>query len=94
MSRWGLVAFASSLDQVGPFTNSVADSAEILQVIAGSDPRDSTCLKTSVPNYLDTLDESLAGLRVGLISECFNQEGLEASVKESVIKASEKLQKP
>jgi aspartyl-tRNA(Asn)/glutamyl-tRNA(Gln) amidotransferase subunit A len=51
VSRWGLVAFASSLDQVGPFTTSVADSAELLQVIAGADPRDATCLKAPVPNF-------------------------------------------
>ena len=49
MSRWGLVAFASSLDQVGPFATSVADAAELLQVIAGPDPRDSTCLNVEVP---------------------------------------------
>ncbi|MFL0774352.1 MAG: amidase, partial [Prochlorococcus sp.] len=56
VSRWGLVAFASSLDQVGPFTTSVADAAEILQVIAGHDPRDSTCLNAPVPDYCASLD--------------------------------------
>ena len=76
VSRWGLVAFASSLDQVGPFTTSVADSAEILQVIAGSDPRDSTCLSLPVPNYSDNFESPLSGLRIGLIKECFDQKGL------------------
>ncbi|MFY8149611.1 MAG: amidase, partial [Prochlorococcaceae cyanobacterium] len=57
VSRWGLVAFASSLDQVGPFTTSVADAAELLQVIAGGDPRDSTCLKAAVPDYRAALSQ-------------------------------------
>ncbi len=92
VSRWGLVAFASSLDQVGPFAHSVADAAEILQVIAGSDPRDSTCLKAPVPNYTSALAEPLTGLRVGLIKECFDQDGLAPSVKESVLEAAELIQ--
>ncbi len=91
VSRWGLIAFASSLDQVGPFTNSVSDSAEILQVIAGPDKKDSTCLKASVPDYLSTLNTSLDGLKVGLIRECFDQQGLASEVKSSVLKAANKL---
>ena len=55
VSRWGLVAFASSLDQVGPFATSVADAAELLQVIAGPDPRDSTCLNAEVPDFSSCL---------------------------------------
>ncbi len=92
VSRWGLVAFASSLDQVGPFANNVSDAAEILQVIAGSDPRDSTCLKAPVPNYQEALSGSLKGLKVGLIKECFDQEGLDSDVKESVLIAAGKLE--
>ncbi len=92
VSRWGLVAFASSLDQVGPFATSVADAAEILQVIAGSDSRDATSLKVPVPNYLASFDKPLSGLRVGLIKECFEQKGLSAQVKKSVLDAANLLQ--
>jgi len=92
VSRWGLVAFASSLDQVGPFTTSVADSAELLQVIAGADPRDATCLKAPVPDYVAALQQPVQGLRVGLIRECFEQEGLDPEVKASVLAAAAQLE--
>ncbi len=91
VSRWGLVAFASSLDQVGPFSGSVADAAEVLQVIAGEDPRDATCLKAPVDDYLTGLEQPLAGLRVGLIQECFLEQGLDEQVKASVLAAAEVL---
>ncbi len=92
VSRWGLVAFASSLDQVGPFSSSVADTAELLQVIAGEDPRDATCLKAPVPDYVAALDQPVKGLRVGLIKECFEQEGLDPAVKASVMAAAAQLE--
>ncbi len=92
VSRWGLVAFASSLDQVGPFSTSVADAAELLQVIAGEDPRDATCLRAPVPDYGATLEQPIAGLRVGLIRECFEQEGLDPAVKASVLAAAAQLE--
>ena len=92
VSRWGLVAFASSLDQVGPFTTNVADAAELLQVIAGSDPRDSTCLNVAVPDYCSALSQPMSGVRIGLIRECFDQNGLDAQVKRTVLAAAEKLQ--
>jgi aspartyl-tRNA(Asn)/glutamyl-tRNA(Gln) amidotransferase subunit A len=92
VSRWGLIAFASSLDQVGPFTHSVADAAELLQVMAGEDPRDATCLKAPVPNYAAALQQPIAGLRVGLVRECFEAEGLDPQVKASVMAAAEQLQ--
>ena len=92
VSRWGLVAFASSLDQVGPFTSSVADTAELLQVIAGPDPRDATCLKAPVPDYVAALQQPVKGLRVGLIKECFEQEGLDPEVKASVMAAAAQLE--
>jgi aspartyl-tRNA(Asn)/glutamyl-tRNA(Gln) amidotransferase subunit A len=91
VSRWGLVAFASSLDQVGPFSTTVADAAEVLQVIAGEDPRDSTCLKDPVPDYLVDINRPLAGLRVGLIRECLQEEGLDPQVKASVLVAANRL---
>jgi aspartyl-tRNA(Asn)/glutamyl-tRNA(Gln) amidotransferase subunit A len=92
VSRWGLVAFASSLDQVGPFSTSVADAAEVLQVIAGADPRDSTCLKAPVPDYLAVLGRDVKGLRVGLIRECFEEPGLDPQVKASVLAAAHQLE--
>jgi aspartyl-tRNA(Asn)/glutamyl-tRNA(Gln) amidotransferase subunit A len=92
VSRYGLVAFASSLDQVGPFATSVSDAAELLQAIAGEDPRDSTCLKAPVPNYRDRLGRSVSGLRIGVVRECFDQKGLDPQVKASVLAAADLLQ--
>ena len=92
VSRYGLVAFASSLDQVGPFTTSVADAAELLQVIAGADTRDSTCLKAAVPDYRAALSQPVAGLRVGIVRECFEAEGLDPQVKASVMVAAAQLE--
>ncbi|RZO13255.1 MAG: Asp-tRNA(Asn)/Glu-tRNA(Gln) amidotransferase subunit GatA [Synechococcus sp. MED-G135] len=92
ISRYGLVAFASSLDQVGPFSSNVADTAALLQVMAGYDPRDSTSLKVPVPDYSADLEKPIKGLRVGLVRECFEQDGLSAEVKASVLAAAEQLQ--
>ncbi|MCT0201831.1 Asp-tRNA(Asn)/Glu-tRNA(Gln) amidotransferase subunit GatA [Synechococcus sp. CS-603] len=92
VSRWGLVAFASSLDQVGPFSTSVADAAALLQVIAGADPRDGTCLDVPVPDYTAALQQPVAGLRVGLIKECFEQDGLAPEVAAAVMAAADQLQ--
>ncbi len=92
VSRWGLIAFASSLDQVGPFSNNVADAAELLQVIAGKDSKDSTSLDAPVPNYSENLSTSISGMRIGLIKECFEQKGLDVEVKESIMKAANTLQ--
>jgi aspartyl-tRNA(Asn)/glutamyl-tRNA(Gln) amidotransferase subunit A len=91
VSRWGLVAFASSLDQVGPFGTSVADTAEVLQVIAGEDRRDGTCLAAPVPDYGAHLNRPLAGMKVGLIRECFHEQGLDPQVKASVMAAAQVL---
>jgi aspartyl-tRNA(Asn)/glutamyl-tRNA(Gln) amidotransferase subunit A len=91
ISRYGLVAFASSLDQVGPFTANVADAAELLQVMAGHDPRDSTSLNAAVPDYSADLAKPIKGLKVGLVKECFEQEGLAPDVHASVMAAAEQL---
>ena len=92
VSRWGLVAFASSLDQVGPFASSVVDAAELLQVIAGPDPRDSTCLNVKVPDFSAGLNKSIRGIRVGLIRECFEAEGLDPEVRASTQAAAAQLE--
>ncbi len=84
VSRWGVIAFASSLDQVGPMTKDVRDSALLLQTIAGCDPRDSTTVDTPVPDYLAALTGTdLKGLRVGVPREYFVQ-GLQPEVEAAV----------
>ena len=79
VSRYGLIAFASSLDQVGPFTHDVADAALLLEVIAGHDPRDSTCVDQPVPDYTKSLNNPVKGLRVGIPKEFFD-DGLDPEV--------------
>jgi aspartyl-tRNA(Asn)/glutamyl-tRNA(Gln) amidotransferase subunit A len=69
VSRYGLVAFASSLDQIGPFTHTVADAALSLQVVAGYDPMDSTSIPEPAPDYSAVLDRGVEGLRIGRISD-------------------------
>ena len=91
VSRWGLVAFASSLDQIGPITNTVSDAAEILYSISGRDPLDSTCLEKPVPNYLNDLNKSIKNLKIGIIKECFEHPGLNPEVKESVLSGVERF---
>lgn len=83
VSRYGLVAFASSLDQIGPFSHDVTGSALLLQAIAGHDSRDSTCVNQPVPDYLADLDKPLSGLRVGVAREFFG-EGLDPQVEKAV----------
>jgi len=92
ISRWGLVAFASSLDQIGPITNTVSDAAEILYAISGADPFDSTCLDKPVPNYLINLNKSIKGLKIGVIKDCFEHQGLNPEVKESVISGVQRFE--
>jgi aspartyl-tRNA(Asn)/glutamyl-tRNA(Gln) amidotransferase subunit A len=86
VSRWGLVAFASSLDQVGPFTKDVRDMALSLNAICGHDPRDSTSAPLAVPDFTQSLVTDVAGLRIGLPKEYFS-DALGAEVRESVTKA-------
>jgi aspartyl-tRNA(Asn)/glutamyl-tRNA(Gln) amidotransferase subunit A len=88
VSRYGLVAFASSLDQVGPLANDVAGAALLLETIAGYDERDSTCIDTPVPEYSRTLDEPLSGLKIGIAQEHF-VEGLDGEVESAVRTALE-----
>ncbi|MEM9004184.1 MAG: Asp-tRNA(Asn)/Glu-tRNA(Gln) amidotransferase subunit GatA [Cyanobacteria bacterium P01_F01_bin.86] len=85
VSRYGLVAFASSLDQIGPLTRTVEDAAILLQAIAGHDPRDSTSINVAIPNYAQTLKPGLdcKGRTVGIIQETFG-EGLDPVVDKAV----------
>src|SRR5579871_232298 len=80
VSRYGLIAFASSLDHIGPLSKTVKDAAEILRVIAGRDPMDSTSADVPVPNYVAGLDKPVRGLKLGVAKEYFG-EGLDAEVR-------------
>lgn len=90
VSRFGLVAFASSLDQIGPFATTVKDAARMLQVISGHDRHDATSANIEAPNYLNALTGDVKDLRVGVPPECFG-EGLDAEVKTKVEAAINKL---
>jgi len=92
VSRYGLIAFASSFDQIGPFTRNVEDAAIVMNVIAGYDKMDSTSVKREKENYLDGLKNDIKGLKIGVPKEYL--EGLEGNVKsqmEQVIKTFENL---
>jgi aspartyl-tRNA(Asn)/glutamyl-tRNA(Gln) amidotransferase subunit A len=73
VSRYGLIAFGSSLDQVGPFANSVEDVGRVLQVIAGHDPHDSTSSQATVDNYAEVMNDAMEGVRVGIPQEYYGQ---------------------
>ncbi|MEW6352846.1 MAG: Asp-tRNA(Asn)/Glu-tRNA(Gln) amidotransferase subunit GatA [Pseudomonadota bacterium] len=93
VSRYGMIAFASSLDQGGPMARTAEDCALLLQAMAGFDARDSTSVERAVPDYAATLDAPLAGLRIGLPKEYFG-EGLDGQVAQAVdaaVKAYQKL---
>ncbi len=92
VSRYGLGAFASSLDQIGPFSRDLFGIAAVLQTISGHDPLDSTSLNEPVPDYLGTLDQPLTGLRLGFIEEWL-AEGVEDCVKQSVTQAVDAYRK-
>ena len=91
VSRYGLVAFASSLDQVGPFSKDVRDTATLLNVISGHDQRDSTSVNQSVPDYTKALDGNIKGLRLGLPKE-YMIGGLDPEVKAAVDAAVKQLE--
>jgi aspartyl-tRNA(Asn)/glutamyl-tRNA(Gln) amidotransferase subunit A len=83
VSRYGLIAFASSLDQIGPMTRDVADAAVLLQSIAGHDPRDSTSSQKPVPDYLSSLPRGVKGMRLGVPKEYFVA-GMEPAVEQAI----------
>jgi aspartyl-tRNA(Asn)/glutamyl-tRNA(Gln) amidotransferase subunit A len=86
VSRYGLIAFASSLDQIGPFAHDLTDAALLLGVISGHDPRDSTSVDDAVPDYLATLDTPPESLRIGVVREFFG-EGLDPEVEAAIREA-------
>lgn len=89
VSRYGLVAFASSLDQIGPFTQTVADAALVMDVIGGHDPHDSTSIPRTHPNLVDSLQQGVEGLRIGRITDL--PEGADPDVQERLEAAFEAL---
>jgi len=93
VSRWGLVAFASSLDQIGVFTRNVRDAASLLEVISGHDPFDSTSIPEPAPALRSALDGDVSGLVVGLPRECFVAEGLDPGVLTTVREAVAELER-
>jgi len=90
VSRYGLIAFASSLDQIGPFANTVADAAQLFEVIAGHDPRDSTSIPEGSPAVSEHLLDGVDGLRVGVVTELLG-EGIAPDVAARVREAAEAL---
>jgi len=90
VSRYGLIAFASSLDHIGPLTKTVKDAALVLRTIAGRDPMDSTSADLPVPDYVAALEKPLSGLKLGVAKEYFG-EGLDEEVRQAVETAIDKL---
>jgi aspartyl-tRNA(Asn)/glutamyl-tRNA(Gln) amidotransferase subunit A len=91
VSRYGLVAFASSLDQIGPITQNVEDNAYLLQAIAGNDPMDSTSAKVDIPDYLASFTGEVNGLKIGVPKEYLG-EGVQSDVKERIMEALKVLE--
>jgi aspartyl-tRNA(Asn)/glutamyl-tRNA(Gln) amidotransferase subunit A len=86
VSRFGLIAFASSLDQIGPITKDVRDCALLMNIISGYDPKDSTSVDTLVPDYTQSLENNVKGLKIGIPKEYFI-EGMDAQVKDAIQKS-------
>lgn len=92
VSRFGLVAFASSLDQIGPLAKDTRDCALLMNAISGHDPQDSTSVPRDVPDYTAALQKGLKGIRAGIPKEYFDKQGLDPDVSAAVKKAIETLQ--
>ncbi len=92
VSRYGMIAFASSLDQASPFARTVEDAAMLLQLACGHDPMDSTSIPDDVPNFLDGIDDGIEGMRIGVVKE-FQGEGAQPGVRTRVDEAYTRLEK-
>ncbi|MDG2300531.1 MAG: Asp-tRNA(Asn)/Glu-tRNA(Gln) amidotransferase subunit GatA [Acidimicrobiales bacterium] len=94
VSRYGLLAFASSLDQVGPFANTVRDAAIVHEVIGGYDPKDSTSISEPFPSFLDAIEDGVEGLKIGIISELMGDiDGISSEVIQKTREAATLLSK-
>jgi len=92
ISRWGLIAYASSFDQIGPITKTVEDAAALLEVIAGADDHDTTTSQKPIENYRAALGAKKT-YKIAYLNECLNAEGLDTEVKEKTLAALDKLEK-
>jgi aspartyl-tRNA(Asn)/glutamyl-tRNA(Gln) amidotransferase subunit A len=93
VSRYGMIAFASSLDQASPFARTVTDAAWVLEAIAGQDPMDSTSIPEPFPNLRDGIDQGVDGMRIGVVREFLDSDGLETGVRERTQEAIQLLTK-
>ena len=91
VSRWGLIAYASSFDQIGPMTKSIEDAALLMEVIAGADPRDATTIDAPVPRYRDALTLGVTGMKIGLPLEYFAADGLDPEIRIAIDQVAAKL---
>lgn len=91
VSRWGLIAYASSFDQIGPFSNNVEDTALIMEVIAGSDQYDSTVSSLDVPNFSAELNQPIKKLKIAYLKDCLDNPSIDKEVKEQMLQSIEKL---
>jgi aspartyl-tRNA(Asn)/glutamyl-tRNA(Gln) amidotransferase subunit A len=91
VSRWGLIAYASSFDQIGPFTNTIEDSALIMEVISGNDEHDSTVSSQDVPDFSDDLSQPVKKLKIAFIKDCLENPSLDPEIKQHTLDLIEKL---
>lgn len=92
VSRYGLIAFGSSLDQIGPFSRTVKDNALVLSAISGYDQRDSTSYKGETPDFTDGIEKGVKGMRIGVPKEYFNEDAKEKGIVDSVRAALKKYE--
>ena len=93
ISRYGMIAFASSLDQAGPFARSVKDAAALIEIVAGGDRFDSTCLPEGAPDLTSGIDGGIEGMRIGVIKEVEAAEGIQPGVRTRIDEAYKRLEK-
>ncbi|WP_371860838.1 Asp-tRNA(Asn)/Glu-tRNA(Gln) amidotransferase subunit GatA [Alkalibacterium kapii] len=93
VSRYGLIAFGSSLDQIGPFTRTVKDNALVLNAISGTDDKDSTSYRGETPDFTENIDKGVKGLRIGVPKEYFHEDAKETAIVSSVRQALDEYKK-
>ena len=93
ISRYGMIAFASSLDQAGPFARTVKDAAALIEIVGGADRYDSTCLPHPAPDLTSRIEEGIDGMRIGIIKEVESAEGIQPGVRTRIDEAYARLEK-